>query len=456
MSRIRFEWDVESQRVERFDGEDPQSKRRRRRNLLLLLTLVSALLAAVGLGLLFLRQRVHDVETQYAQLLQDTVKAEVASLRIGDLSAFLAAQDPNDAAWISEQRLAFQRYSKLKAEGRIELTGSILAVEIDRERARVLIQEDINELPYARLWFYRRSGANWRHSAPDYSFWGEAKTIEAASVRINYRATDEEFATQVSAALQDWISRGCEILDCGGGLRLTVLIGPEATADAAWLDEAALRLQVRSPYTDITRADKLFDGPRQQLVSTMLAERLVNAATNYMTPAQPHDAYFLRKGAIAWLSEEFSRLDSGALLMRSVAEEHGTKTIARLLSQLTATSDMSVLAAALGQPLEEAELDWRDFIAWRLTLEDELASAGRQNEWLSLYDTTAENARLAAYARYSQGAAAKEYHVIDQLIWSNAAGSSQLRATVQVSGESGITDEIILFNLVNGTWKRAS
>lgn len=456
MSRIRFEWNVESQQVERFDGEDPQTKRRRRRNLLLLLTLVCTLLAAIALALLFLRQRAHEVETQFAQLLQDTVKAEVAALRIGDLNSFLNVQDPTDLGWINEQRAAFQRYSELKAEGAIGLTGSLLAVEIDRERARVLVQEDLNDLPYARLWFYRRSSGGWRHIAPDHSFWGEASAIESARVLVNYRAADHEFALQVSAALKDWIKRGCDLLDCGDLPQLSIDILPEAAERVAWIDEAALRLRIRSPYVDIARADKPFDGQLQVLASALIAERLVSEHSNKLEAAYPHDAYFLQRRTIAWLSEVFTRFDRGALLIRSIADNYGDDKIARLLRQLSAASDLSVLQAAIGQAIESAELDWRDFIEWRLTLEDELIRAGRQNEWLRLWDTIDEGARLTAYERYSRGAAAREYRVIDQLIWSKPDGSPQLRATVQVSGAGDVTEEFILFNLVNGVWKRAS
>ncbi len=454
MSRIRFEWNVESQQVERFDSEDPQAKRRRRRNMLLLVALVCTLLAAIALGLMFVRQRIHEVETQFAQLLQDTVKAEVAALRIGDLNSFLHVQNPNNLAWINHQRAMFQLYSDLKTDGAIELTGSILAVAIDGERARVLVQENINELPYTRLWFYRRSGEGWRHIAPDPSFWGEASTVESASVLVHYRAVDQEFARQVSAILQDWINSGCVILDCGDLPRLIIDVVPEAADAAAWIDEAALRLQIRSPYNHIARADTPFDGSLQLLVSRMLAERLVNEHTGHLTAAYPHDAYFLRNAAIAWLSEVFTRLDSGAALMRSLVQNYGDDKIAQLLTQLSATSDMSILEAVVDEPLEGADLDWRDFIEWRLQLENELIRARRQNEWLSLYDTSDENARLAAYQRYNDSAAAQDYRVLDQLVWSKPDGRPQLRATVQATGADG--EEIILFNLVNGVWKRAS
>jgi len=456
MSRIRFEWNVESQQVERFDGEDAQAKRRRRRNLLLLAALVFSLLAVIALGLALVRQRVHDVETQYRQLLQDTVKAEVATLRIGDLYSFLNTQNPDDSDWLAEQRRMFRRYSALKADGAIELTGNILALEIDQSRARVLVQENINGLPYARLWFYQRNGAGWRHIAPDFSFWGESSTLESDRLAVNYRAADQQFARQISAALTAWIKLGCDLLDCGNLPRITVDIEPNAETHALWIDETALRLRLRSPYVDIARADTPFDGQRQLLVSGLLAERLVNAHSNYLMAQYPNDAYFLQRASIDWLGEKFTRFDSGALLMRSIAEKYGDDAIARILTQLSATSDMSILEVAIGQPLEDAELDWRDFIEWRLTLEDELISEGRQDEWLKLYDTVDESVRLAAYNRYSRGATARSYQVVDQVIWSRANGWPQLRATVQVRGGNSAADEIILFNLVNSVWKRAS
>ena len=61
----------------------------------------------------------------------------------------------------------------------------------------------------------------------------------------------------------------------------------------------------------------------------MLAERLVNAHTDYLTATEAHDALFLRESAIAWLSEVFTRLDSGATLMRSLADNYGADKIAR-------------------------------------------------------------------------------------------------------------------------------
>lgn len=456
MSRIRFEWNVESQQIDRSDGEDPEEKRRRRRSLLILLALVFVLLLAIALTVALVRQRIHQVERQFEQLLQDTVKAEVAALRIGDLNSFLKVQSADDASWVNRQRAMFQHYSDLKSEGAIQLTGSILAAEVDGERARALVQENINELPYARLWFYRRASDGWQHTAPDFSFWGAQSELESENAVISYRAADSDFARQLSDALEDWRRRGCDILECGNLPKLRVTVVADATSETAWIDERQMRLQIRSPYIDITRADTPFDGWLQLQVSAMLAERLVNAHTSYLAPTEPHDAVFLRQSAIAWLSEAFTRLDSGATLMRSLADKYGADKVARLLAQMTAASDISILQEAVNQPFESADLDWRDFVEWRLALEQSLIRDRRENDWLKLYDTSVESARVAAYGRFNAGAKEQSYRVIDLLHWSKPDGAPQLRATVQAIGAGGAAEEIVLFNLVDGLWKRAS
>ena len=215
MSRIRFEWDIESQRIDRSDGEDPLAKRRRRRSIARFVLLLALLVAMIALGALVVRQRLIDVENLFAQLLQDTVKAEVAALRIGDINSWLASQAAEPESWIGQQRAAFQQYSDLKAAGAIELTGGILAVTIEGERARVLVQENIKNLPYSRLWFYRRTDSGWLHTAPDHSFWGETRQYKGAGLSISYRAVDQQFATDLGPALEDWLRRACAVFDCG-------------------------------------------------------------------------------------------------------------------------------------------------------------------------------------------------------------------------------------------------
>ncbi len=456
MSKIRFEWSIESQQIDRVDGEDPLIKRRRRRNLLRFALLLAMLVAMIALGVLIVRQRLIDVENQFAQLLQDTVKAEVAALRIGDINSWLASQDAKDESWIAQQRAAFHQYNELKAAGDIQLTGDILAVHIDSQFARVLVQENISGQPYSRLWFYRRTDAGWLHTAPDPTFWGEQLRYEGAGVRINYRAADQRFAVALGMALEDWIQRACAIFACGDLPLLVVEARLDSAQKVAWRDERNLRLDVSSPYLDIARADAPFDGVYQRNVSQLLAERLVNAHTNYRTAAYPHDAHFLRQAAADWLAAWLIQMERSDSLMGTLANNYGADAVAQLLDSLGATDSMAILQRMIPDPLAQADLNWRDFIEWRLELEAELIAARAEEQWLRLYDTSGEGARRAAYARFNQSAPEPAYQVIDQFLWTSDAGRPQLRVSVK-AGEAGQPqEEIVLFNLVNGVWKRSN
>lgn len=456
MSRIRFEWDIESQRIDRSDGEDPLAKRRRRRNAARLLLILALLVAMIAPGALIVRQRLIDVENQFAQLLQDTVKAEVAALRIGDINSWLASQATAPESWIGHQRAAFQQYNDLKAAGAIELTGGILAVTIEGDRARVLVQENINNLPYSRLWFYRRTDSGWLHTAPDHSFWGETQQIDGAGLGISYRAVDQQFATDLGAALEDWIRRACGIFDCGELPLLVAEVTPNSESTAGWRDERNMRLEIRSPYLEIARADAPFDGAYQARISQLLAERIVNAHTNYRAAAYPHDSFFLRKAATDWLAAWLIGAERNDSLPGSLAGNYGVESVARLLANLSPTDSMAVVQHVIPAPLAQANLDWRDFIAWRLELESELFAARAEEAWLGLYDTSDAGVRRAAYARFNRNAPAPAYKVVDQYLWTSEDGNPQLRASVEVSNASKQQEAIVSFNLVNGVWKRAN
>lgn len=258
MSRIRFEWEVEADTIDQPDGEDPQLKRNRRRNLRRLLLLIALLVATFILGGLALHLRLVQVQNEIAQQLTDTVKVEVAALRIGDRSAFLQIQS-GDEGWLAAQSTLFERYQTLKAANAIELSGDILSVTIEGERARALVREDVNGLPYARLSFYVRADRVWRHTAPDFTFWGERQRGEVGRVVVNYRDADTTFARQLNADLANWLDAQCAAVACGDGAKLEINIVPDMEEPLIWMDAGAGRLMVRSPHLDRVRADAPYE-----------------------------------------------------------------------------------------------------------------------------------------------------------------------------------------------------
>ncbi len=456
MSRIRLEWNVESHKIDKSDSEDPIAKRARRRRALRLIMLIGIVLALLTSGVLVVRQRLLDVQGQLEQLLQETVRAETAAIRIGDIHTFLALQDSTSQAWRQQQQSNFREYGDIKARQDVDLTGTILDLEIDGQRGRVVVEEIINGVRFAQVWFYRNTGNGWHHVAPDFSFWGEERTLETGVVRIRYFDLDERFAQAVSEAVSGWIRRGCEILGCVATPSLSIAVVNDSAQPVSWASDGTTTLQILSPSGGRISVDSPFDQNLQLLVAELLADHLINHRTNGLQIVYPHDAVYLRLSLAAYLINVFLDVDGGESLVESLALMYGEAKVAELVDHLVPAASMAVLQQIIGQPLTEANLDWRDFVKWRLNIETDLIENGAESDWLSLYDTADEDVWQMAYQRYQTKTQARVRDVLDQEIWHSPDGSPQLRVTViAVAGET-VEEQVVHFTLVDGVWKRAN
>lgn len=456
MSRIRLEWNVESQRIDKSDSEDPGAKRARRRRALRLIMLIGFVLALLTLGVFAVRQRLLDVQGQLEQLLRETVRAETAALRIGDVNTFLSLQDSASAAWRQQQESTFREYSDIKARHDLNLTGAILDLAIDGQRGRAVVEEFINGIRYAQVWFYRDSGNGWRHISPDFSFWGEERTLETAEVSISFFELDERFAQTVGEVVSGWLRRGCEILRCDAWPRLSIAVARDAAQPVSWTIDGSATLQILSPSRGRISVDSPFDQHLQGLVAETLADHLIDLATDELQVVYPHDAVYLRQSVAAYLIKEFLDVGGGQSLVDSLALSYGEDKVAELVEHLAPAASMAVLQQIVGGSLAEANLDWRDFVKWRLNTEADLIARGAESDLLSLYDTRNENVWQAAFQRYQTEVGARAYEVLEQVIWRAPDGSPQLRVTVSADTGAGIEEQTVLFNLVDNVWKRAN
>jgi len=456
MGRIQLEWDIESHQIEKSDSEDPRTKWARRRNLLRLLLLIFIMLGLAFAALLFAENRLLEVDKQLDQLLRDTVRAEVAAVRIGDFNTFMNLQRSATDEWLNTQQATFQFYESLKVTTDLTLTGNVLDTEIEEQRGRVIVEEIIDGVPYAHVWFYWRYSDGWRHVPPDYTFWGEKLEIESDSVFIRYSAVDEIFAQSVNEKVEQWLSRGCEILQCAESPSITIDILTDAPEPVMWFDEASSQLLIQSPYVRGARADLPFDVPLQIQVATLLAEKLINIKTNNMIMVYPQDVYQLRQSVISYLVEQFVQVETNSFLIESIANQYGVDKVGQLVSLFTPTSDMTMIQQVIPAQIGQANLDWRDFITWRLVTESELIVRRSEGEWLNLYNMTDETVRVAAYNRFNSTVPNEQQVAIDQQMQSDINGQPQLRVVVRVGAGNMFRDEVVLFNLVNNIWKRAS
>lgn len=454
---IKLDWEIEAEQTHvKNAGEDPETRRRRRqarRRLLLVVLMVLALFGAV-VGFLYLR--LEQVEFEIEELLRNTVDAEIASLRLGDWQAFALAQRSASGDWLQKQEQVFQDYQRLKQEQTVELTGRILEAAVDRQRARVAVEEIIDGVPYTRVWFYWRYDDGWRHVPPDYTFWGELQRYDGRHVDVRYRSVDAPLAARLGPELDEWLTMGCAAVGCQTIPTVMVEIVPDEGLTLSWSETNPWLLQVPSPYLQRARSDQPFDLEQQFAVAGLLAERLVTLATNNMQPVYPADVYQLRQAVINWLVGRFVQMNTNSFLVASLAQNYGEAAVGRLLQAMQPESSIQILNAVTGvSSLEQTNLDWRDYLTWRLATENELIQRRDEANFVALYDTRDERVRELAYQRFAATPLNLQKVVVSAPVEVNAEGAPQIRAVVQV-GEDAASREEILFRLADGVWKRAS
>lgn len=455
---IRLDWEIEAEQGQiKSAGEDVIARRKRRVAWVRFIVFVGIVAGILGGIAALINWRLKSVDDQIAQLLRNTVDAEVAAIRIGDQSAFLAVQRSASDDWEQQQAQLFNEYQQLKLTQQIELTGQILDLNVSDMRARVEVQEIENGVPYTRVWFYWRYDDGWRHVPSDFTYWGDVATYEGQGVNVRYQTVDAPVATAMGTAMEEWLQTACGAINCAQPPTVNVDVLPDEGLQLQWSANDPWTLQVPSPYITRARSDMPFDTRLQFGVAGLLAERLVAASSANMQPTYPADAYYLRQAIVSWLVGKFVHKDTNAFVVDSLARNYGDAAVGRLLQAMQPGSDVSILAGAAGaSSLDQANLDWRDFLTWRLMTEDELIRRRDDANFLNLYDTRDENVRNLASQRYTVIPGDVKRTVLSAPLEMGADGLPMLRAAVQVQEGANVSQEEVLFRLVDGIWRRAN
>lgn len=458
---IRLDWDIETEKSGTYNAqEDPRMRRlrrQRRRRVILLLIAVGAVFVGLGAVLIW---RLTAADLAIETVLRNTVEAEVAALRIGDWNAFNAAQRSADPSWEPRQRALFDQYQALKAERDISLTGTVRDVTIDGQRARVVVEEIIEGVPYAQAWFYWRYDDGWMHGPQDIAFWGDTQAYTGRDITVRYFELDELLARDLGVAVEGWVNATCgPILLCGDLPHITLNINPMAAAQPVWNTDLPWTLDIASPFIGRVRYDQPFSGQLRLDVAAAVAQRLVEEASPATEMVQStRDAFYIRRSLMAWLTARYAQVGTTALLITSLAENYGTAAVGRLLQSLSVDSSADVFTSVTEvSRLEEANLDWRDFLSWRLRLEHDLynlAGQEAENTFVSLYDPAFLQ---TAQARYRASAAPpSEAEVVLAPISTAPDGIPQIVAIARFGKDADLREEQVTFRLIDGTWKRAS
>jgi hypothetical protein len=452
---IRLNWEVESEQsnAESYTEAATSSKRRRTARLRVLLGALVVMLVCGGLyGAVLWRLRV--VEGQLKRSLHDTVQAEVAALRIADRNAFMSVQRSASEERLNAQAANFDRYQQLKTERDVQLTGNVVSLELDGSRGRVQVEEIIDGVPYLQTWFYWRYTDGWRHVDPDYTFWGAVESLDGDAVTVRYRTLDAATAQAVVAALDGWIALGCNQLGCPTPPALTVEIVAQPGALPTWIAGEPTLLQIPSPYVGLARADRPFDEVLQLQVAALLAERLVTEATGVAQPVYPSDAAYLRTALVDWLVGQFIQRDMRSYLIASYAARY-PDALPSLVAAMKPDADIRVLTAPAGvTALNALEVDWRDYLTWRLNTEAALHADRDEVNFVSFYDTLNSAATELAFSRFNQQLSpTPPFEVYSVQADVAPDGVPILRAVAQNTNGEPL---IVVFRLSDDVWKRGN
>ena len=388
---IQLDWQVESERKQRQASEDPEAKRwrRKQRRKLILATAALATVVCTVIGAIY--WRLNSVEATYRRDLEDTVDVEIRALKLGDEDNFMAIRRSGSEYWLDTQRQTFQEYQTLKRNGQLELTGTILdlQMDIDESRARVVLEEQIDGVTYEVVWFYwyytdenRQSG--WRRVPPDVAFWGDDEHIDRGNVQVNYRELDATYAETLADRLDIWWNQSCEWLSCPKPLnQLIVEIVPEAPAPPRWDTQNNWKLVVSSPlHSGRVRRDAIIDSQIEQRLAIILAERVAYASIssgNSFIPAPYSDSNWILQELQRWLVGRYLNVpEQGSPFIENMISVYGETFPGLLIRSLTPDAQIGILQFVTGAAIPDIgidllnQTDWRSFFEWRLELEYEV------------------------------------------------------------------------------------
>jgi hypothetical protein len=254
---VKLDWEIENEEAAYNNlGEQARFKRQRHANrtrTLLAVFIVAALIIGVVAAIM---GRLWYVDFEIERQLVETVTAEVAALRIGDIAGYLYIQRSESEAWVLGQTDQFWQYQQLKQDHDVQLTGQVLDVIVDENRGRALVEEIIDGQRYQRLWFYWRYEDGWRHVPMDSTFWGDAQQAEGAAgtLLVEYYDLDANLAAALIPGLERLWEGGCRWLGCTTPPEpLTVRIMPDPAVGISWSPDDSNVLRIPSPLTGRAR-----------------------------------------------------------------------------------------------------------------------------------------------------------------------------------------------------------
>lgn len=382
---IKLDWEVEAEGGWEEIGEDPsaiaarQRRRRRFRNTLIGL-LAAALLAAGGVAL-----RLRQARQERRVELERVIATETLALRIGDRDAFLGAQT-DVGEWRRRQADAFEAYRALG----VVPTGEIVEIEVDREQARVVLRERLDEEPYLVTWFYMWEDGGWQHTIPPAGAWGATAESASAHFDATFPEADRPFVEVLLAQLDGWWRAACKLTGCAEyppRPRVRVVTDPMAEVGWAAYDEWTLVI----PSPSMGRVPEGAPGPDPALTRTLagiVATRWAEISTpGTGEPLRPTSDLAWVEGELTdWLRHQIDPDLPTSDFLGPLADTYGPYAVPALLTALEENQRfVPALEWATGAPAADLPVNWEGYFAHRLRAEAELIEQGYATEAALLF-----------------------------------------------------------------------
>jgi hypothetical protein len=380
---IKLDWEVESDGGWEEVGEDPAAIAARKRRVHRLRNLGLVLLVALGIAGGAIFYRLHRVGRQLRADLETTISAETLALRIGDRRAFLDGQ-ADVGEWVRIQDSTFAQYQALGPD--IEVTGEVVELDIDADKARVVLREDYQGEPYHIIWFYQHSDAGWLHIPPGPEFWGKSAVDKTAYANLYYYEEDADLADLLRTQIDDWWNAACRATDCAARpRRIRIRIEPDPLTQIGWASYDDSTLLIPSP--------KLSRFPAGRPIDPALLGQLAELAAGYWASSEIGDEpepyselAWLEDELAVWVRYQFDPEAPPSTFLGVLAENYGVLTVRKFIDGVeNGEAVVPTIAGLTGVPAADLPVAWDGYLAYRLRAEAALIANGFSTEAAVLY-----------------------------------------------------------------------
>lgn len=453
MGGIKLDWDVESERNQHRQQhtEDNKAAKKRHRNRFKILFMILFVFIFLGACGYLLIQRSSNVDAQLEARLRETVDAELASLRIGDLPTYQVLQRSASEVWVQSRLDEYFYYQELKQTDRIQQIGEVVELTISGKRGRVLIKQIIENKDIQTLWFYWHYDDGWYHVPADYDFWGKENTLKSDHLTLNFKDVDQTFASAIVETLDPWLTLLCLIRTCDPSFELIIDVIPTDMNQVGWLDPDSWHLAVPSPLTDHLIVDQPFTFETRLQMANLLSERLVNSYPALSLAPAGTDRKFLSNSLKQWLLSKWLAAPVEQNLFTGLTNQYGDTIISSLLTQIQADDTIQIIEEISATPLPALTIDWIDYLNHLLSQENQAILARDETLWLTYIELFSDDTHAQSYARYADGLDLQNLQVINYYQESNDSGDWIIANLATPAGDYQIE---ALWHYQNGSWKR--